>query len=274
MTETVLEPLGVEITDLDATELDETGIARLRTLLAEHGVVVMSGQHLDDDEFSAFLYAFGDLMPSIGETPVEGHDELNVISNVGRSTPPRSTFHVDTSYLQHPPAYTALRTVTLPTAGGETLFSNQYRAFDTLPDADRERLTGRTMEHVVTGVELGPQDEGSAWHPLFRPHPLTGRVALFLTTATRCAQISGLDESEKSKTVDRLLAHSTGPENVYRHQWSVDDLVIWDNACVLHKADHRGVVGDRVMHRGMVANYGPYRVIDFSARRRSRSTMP
>lgn len=257
MTETVLEPVGVEITGLDVTALEENGVARLRALLAEHGVAVLPGQHLDEDEFSTFLLAFGELMPSIGETPVDGHDELNVISNIGRSTPPRSTFHVDTSYLQQPPAYTALRTVTLPTAGGETLFSNQDRAFDTLGDADRERLTGRSMEHVVTGVELGPHDETSAWHPLFRPHPVTERIALFLTTATRCAQISGLDEWEKSETVDRLLAHSTAAENIYRHRWSVDDLVIWDNACVLHKADHRGVVGDRVMHRGMVAGYGP-----------------
>lgn len=257
MTETVLAPFGVQVDGLDAIELDETGVARLRTLLAEHGVLVLPGQGLDDDEFSTFLQAFGDLMPSIGETPVDGHEELNVISNVGRNRPARSTFHVDTSYLQQPPAYTALRAVIVPAAGGETLFSNQYLAFDTLPAAERERLTGRTMEHVVTGVDLGPHDESSAWHPLFRPHPLTGRIALFLTTASRCARIRGLGEAEKSETVDRLLAHSTAPGNVYRHRWSMDDLVIWDNACVLHKADHQGVIGDRVMHRGMVAGYGP-----------------
>ena len=71
-----------------------------------------------------------------------GFPDLNVVSNVGRTTPPRSVFHVDTSYVRTPPAYTALRAVQIPQRGGETLFTNQYRAFDTLPADVRERLDG------------------------------------------------------------------------------------------------------------------------------------
>ena len=186
---------------------------------------------------------------------LDGHPELNVVSNVGRSSPPRSQFHVDTSYVSDPPAYTALRAVTIPEAGGETLFSNQYRAYRTLPDGLRRRLEGRRITHVVTGLELGDDAETSAEHPVFRPHPVTGEVALYMSTPARCAAISGLDDAEAHQLVDRLLTHSTRPDNLYRHAWSPGDVVMWDNACVLHRADHSGAVGDRVMHRGMVARY-------------------
>ncbi|MDQ2756164.1 MAG: TauD/TfdA family dioxygenase [Actinomycetota bacterium] len=256
-TETVMQPLGVRVTDIDLAAVTSADVSRLRSLLARHGVVVLPDQQVDDTAFVQFLTSFGELVPPIGETPVDGFPDLNVISNVGRTTPPRSTFHVDTSYVSCPPAYTALRAVLIPAAGGETLFSNQFRACDTLPLQLRERVEGRTIEHVVTGVELGPDDESAAHHPVLRPHPLSGRTALYLTTASRCAGVSGIDDPEARELVDALIAHSTRPDNVYRHAWSPGDVVMWDNGCVLHRADHAGVVGDRVMHRGMVAGYGP-----------------
>jgi taurine dioxygenase len=190
-----------------------------------------------------------------GEAHAPGHPDLNVVSNVGRTTPPKSTWHVDTSYLAAPPAYTALRAVEIPEVGGETLFSNQHRAYETLPADLRERLKGRSIKHVVTGVTLEDGDEAEAWHPVFRPHPLTGRIGLFLTTPARCAAISGLPDEEVEPTVAALFEHSVAPDNVLAHAWSPGDVVLWDNACVLHRADHSGVVGDRVMHRGMVASH-------------------
>ena len=166
-----------------------------------------------------------------------------------------SNFHVDTSYVARPPAYTALRAVQIPSRGGATQFANQYRALATLPDDVRERVSGRSITHVVTGVELGPGEESSAEHPIVRPHPVTGRESLYLTSPKRCAAVSGLDEEESRELVAHLLEHSTRPDNVLDHAWAADDVVIWDNACVLHRADHSGVEGDRVMHRGMVAGY-------------------
>ena len=74
-----------------------------------------------------------------------GLADLNVVSNVGRTTPPRSVFHVDTSYVARPPAYTALRAVRIPERGGETLFTDQYRAYETLPGDIRTHLAGRTI---------------------------------------------------------------------------------------------------------------------------------
>lgn len=257
MRHTVLSPFGARIDDADIATLTAQDVEDLRTLLAEHGFVVFADQRTDDSGFVGFLRSLGPLTFTKGETPVDGHPDLNVVSNVGRDTPPKSNFHVDTSYVAEPPAYTALRVVTLPEHGGATLFTNQFHAFDTLPDATRRRLDGRVVTHIATGVELGPDDEMAADHPLFRPHPLTERTALYLSTAGRCAAISGMDADEAAETVAELLAHSTREEVTYRHEWSAGDVVIWDNSVVLHRADHSDVQGDRVLHRGMVATHAP-----------------
>ncbi|MEP6563410.1 MAG: TauD/TfdA family dioxygenase [Nakamurella sp.] len=232
MQHNALDPIGVEVTDLNLTDVSVSALRELRHLLAEHGVVVLPNQRIDDPAFIAFLRLFGHLTFSEGETPVAGFPDLNVISNVGRSTPPRSVFHVDTSYVRQPPAYTALRAVDIPVEGGETLFTNQYQAYQTLPREIREELAGRTIRHVMTG-----------------------RTALYLSTPDRCVAISGMDDEQGREMIDFLYRHSTAEDNTYRHSWSANDVVMWDNGCVMHRADHAGVVGDRVMHRGMVSDY-------------------
>jgi len=255
MNQTVLSPVGVTVTGLPLGDVDAAAAADLRLLLADHGVLVMPGQEADDAGFVAFLRQFGDLTFTQGETPVTGFGDLNVISNAGRSRPPRSVFHVDTSYVRRPPAYTALRAVTIPARGGETLFTNQYRAYETLPAEVRATLAGRTIRHVVTGLELSRDDETAAEHPVFRRHPISGRTSLYLSTPERCVSISGLGDAQARDTIAFLYAHSTAAANTYRHTWSPGDVVMWDNGCVLHRADHADVAGDRVMHRGMVTAY-------------------
>lgn len=254
MDHVVMEPIGAQVTGLSLLEIDPGQVAELKALLADHGVLVFKGQDVvDDAAFVAFLEQFGELTFTKGETAAAGFPDLNVVSNVGRTTPPRSTFHVDTSYVRHPPAYTALRAVEIPASGGETLFTNQYRALETLPPDVSVKLEGRTIRHVVTGLEMSEEDETAAEHPVFRPHPITGRTALYISTPKRCAAISGLEPAEAEALIDFLFAHSTTEENTYRHAWSPGDVVMWDNACVLHRGDHAEVRGDRVMHRGMVA---------------------
>jgi taurine dioxygenase len=249
----VLDPIGAEVTDLSVSGLGGETAAQLRDLLAYHGVLVLRGQTADDRRFVEFLRSFGELAFTKGETPVPGSADLNLVTNEGRTTPPRSTFHVDTSYVRQPPAYTALRAVKIPEQGGETLFSNQYRAYETLPDDVRDTLRGRTITHVVTGVQLDDGDEHAAEHPVFARHPITGRTALYMSTPSRCASISGMSDAQAKEMVAFLFEHSTHEDNLYRHSWSSGDIVMWDNRCVLHRADHARVVGHRVMHRGMVA---------------------
>jgi taurine dioxygenase len=251
----ILSVVGVAVTGLPLDDADAGTAAELRRLLAEYGVLVMPGQQVDDTGFIAFLKQFGDLMFTAGETPVPGFPDLNVISNVGRKTPPRSVFHVDTSYVRRPPAYTALRAVTIPAQGGETVFTNQYRAYETLPGEVRATLAGRTIRHVVTGLNTGAGEETAAEHPVFRRHPVSGRTSLYISTPERCVSISDMDDAQARDMIAFLYAHSTAAANTHQHAWSPGDVVMWDNGCVLHRADHAAVAGDRVMHRGMVSAY-------------------
>ena len=248
------QPIGAIVTGVDLSgPVDHEA---LRDALADHGVLAFPDQHLDDDAFVAFLEGFGELAYTAGEDPVPGRTDLNVVTNVGRERIPVSNWHVDTAYVASPPAYTSLRAVEVPAEGGQTLFSDQYRAWATLPDDLRAMVGDRTMTHVVTGVDPGDGAETEADHPIVRSHPRTGRPALLLDAPARCAHVSGLDDDAARDLVTALLAHSTRDDNVWRHSWRPGDVVIWDNAAVLHRADHSGTVGDRTFHRGMVSAAG------------------
>lgn len=251
---TTLKPLGAVVSGLPVDTLDDRVVQELRLLLARHGVVVLPGQMTGDDAFLRFLRSFGETMFTAGETPVPGFPDLNLVSNVGRDRPPRSTFHTDTSYVRNPPSYTALRAVKLPSHGGHTLFTDQYAAYRSLPGEVRGRLAGRTITHMVTGVDHDAGQEREAVHPVFLIHPVSGRTALYLSAPQRCVAVSGMSPEQAAETVAFLFRHSTRADNVYRHIWSEGDVVMWDNRCVLHRADHSEVIGDRVMHRGMVAD--------------------
>jgi taurine dioxygenase len=249
-----LAPFGAEITGMNISSVGEDRIFYLKDLLANQGVVVLRGQWIEDDEFVRFLKRLGSLMFTIGEQPVPHQPWLSLVSNVGRDRPPRSVFHTDTSYVAQPPAYTALKAVSLPESGGETLFSNQYRAFETLPTSVKEKLSNATVLHAASGVKLDDNQESEAWHPLFRRHPISGKTALFLSTPERCRVIQGLSVEESQRSIRLLYQHAIRPHRLYRHCWQNGDIVIWDNRCTMHRADHSDVVGDRVLHRGLVAS--------------------
>ncbi|MEE8601387.1 TauD/TfdA dioxygenase family protein [Euzebya tangerina] len=260
---TPMDPFGVRIAvarddgiPQSLSQLAEEEIDQLRDLLADHGVLVMHDPDLDDQGFATLLRRFGPLIFTAGEAPVPHEPSLNVISNVGRERPPVSRWHTDTSYVSSPPSYTALRAIRVPEQGGETLFSDQAVALDTLDQELSAAVVGRTITHVVTGVDPGEEQERQAVHPIVRPHPRTGRPALYLSTRDRCASVSGLSADAGRGLVDRLLTHATQDHTVLRHRWMPGDVVMWDNARVLHRGDHSDVVGDRVFHRGMVGAQG------------------
>lgn len=249
-----LSPFGTEITGLQISDAGEDDISALKQLLAVNGVVIIRNQSIDDAEFVSFLKRLGALMFTAGEKPVPHQPWLNLVSNVGRDRAPRSVFHTDTSYVAKPPAYTALKAISLPECGGETLFSNQYYAFETLPTQVKEKLSSAAVLHVASGVTLDTDQESQAWHPLFQQHPVSGKIALFLSTPERCRVIQGLNEEESKRAIRLLYQHSIRPRRLYRHRWQNGDIVIWDNRCTMHRADHSNVVGDRVLHRGLVAS--------------------
>jgi taurine dioxygenase len=247
----LLSPFGIEVSGIKIVNLNDQAVDQLKYWLAHHGFIVLRHQSVDDADFVGFLNRLGPLTLTMGETPVSHQPLLNVVSNVGRTRSPRSVFHTDTSYVSQPPAFTALRAVTIPASGGETVFSDQYRAYETLPQRVKAHLADAEILHVVSGVALAPGQANQSWHRLFRRHPISDRLALFLSTPERCQAISGMAAAGE-RIIRLLYRHSIRHHRLYRHQWQPDDIVIWDNRCTMHRADHSKVVGDRVLHRGLV----------------------
>jgi taurine dioxygenase len=103
-----LSPFGIELHGVEITKLQAEDIDTLKNALADNGFVIFRQQSANDADFASFLDRLGQLTFTIGETPVAHRPELNVVSNIGRTTPPRSVFHTDTSYIAQPPAYTGL----------------------------------------------------------------------------------------------------------------------------------------------------------------------
>ncbi len=247
-----LRPLGVEIGEAVIQGFGGVEISRLKSLLAAYGVAVFRRQTISDEDFVTFLRRLGTMTFTVGEKSVDHEPMLNIVSNVGRTTKPRSVFHIDTSYVSNPPAYTALRAVQLPESGGETLFTCQYAAYDSLPSDFKHGLQNLKVLHAATGVNLSNDDETEAWHPLVSRHPRSGRQALYLSTPQRCIRVSPIDKERGRRLIDFLYRHSIRARNIYRHVWQPQDVVIWDNRCTMHRADHSQVEGDRILHRGLV----------------------
>ncbi|MEM6328999.1 MAG: TauD/TfdA family dioxygenase [Planctomycetota bacterium] len=251
-----LAPFGFELQGHDLAELSDAGVAQLRRTLAAAGVVVARGQAMDDAGFAQLLSRLGPSMTTTGETPVPGRPTLNVVTNVGRTRRPRSVYHSDTSYAARPPAFTALRAVTVPKQGGETLFVCQYDALRHLPPPVRRAIEGVRVLHRASGIALGAELTKS-WHPMVRLNPDSGRPALFLSTPARCVALPGVPAPRARRLLRLLYHHSTRRGPVYRHRWRAGDVVLWDNRCTLHRADHSAVDGDRTLHRGMVRGETP-----------------
>lgn len=247
-----LSPFGIEASQVSITDLKDKDIDSLKNALANYGFVVFRKQSVSDADFVAFLNQLGQVTFTVGETPVLHQPALNIVSNIGRACPPKSVFHTDTSYVSQPPAFTALRALTVPSVGGETLFSDQYRAYETLPRSVKEKFADAKVLHVVSGLILDEDQERQSWHPLFSRHPISGRLALFLSTPERCQAISGTASEDAHRMIRLLYRHSIRNYRIYWHKWQLGDIVIWDNRCTMHRADHSKVVGDRVLHRGLV----------------------
>jgi len=253
----IKKPVGAEIRELHLDEVTEAEVEDLKMLLAKHGVLIFRNQYLSDRQFVAFMTQLGPLTFTVGETPVSDEPDLNIVSNVGRTTRPKSSFHIDSSYFAKPPAYTALRAVTIPNQGGETLFTNQYWSYETLPPDVKRKLSGRTFRHVVTGLDLSDHEnaETAYDHPVFFLHPISQKKSIYMSTPQRCVSVSGMNASASKQFIRTCYEHSIQKQNIYRHRWQAGDVVIWDNGCTLHRADHSNVAGDRVLHRAMSLGY-------------------
>ena len=256
---------GVETHDADLTRLDDATFNTLwEAWLAKH-VLVVRGQTLTPVQFHEFAKRFGAPEPHvIDQFHHPAIPDILILSNVKRGgktggktdgkpvglQDAGTYFHTDYSYLAVPARCTTLYSISVPAVGGETRFVNQTAAYDDL-SADMKRtiapLIGRhrygnrddldITSRTVASVLNEEQDKKMQWvrHRIARPHPLTGKKALYSVSGSSFG-IEGMPDKEAVELLDQLKQHATRPRYEYALKYGVGDVVVWDNAALLHAA--------------------------------------
>lgn len=247
-------------------------VAEIRAAWLRHQVVAFPDQFLEISDIERFASVIG---PS-GVDPyfesIPGHPHVAQVKREADETTQifAETWHSDWSFLERPPAATVLYGNVIPAVGGDTLFANQYAAWDALSDSMKAFLQNKQGVHSARrgysreGM-YGEKDKGRSMairysdsamstqlHPIARTHPETGRTALFVSMGYTIG-IDGATEAEATAVLTELFAHQIRPEFIYRHRWSQGMLVMWDNRCVLHAATGGYQGRQRVLHRITVA---------------------
>lgn len=265
--------MGVDVEGLDLSQpLDDAQFHAVRELLHRHHVLAFRRQALAPRQFHAFASRFGPPEPHVLDQ--YHHPEIAdilILSNVVKDGKPLGLadggtyWHSDYSYLPIPARATVLYSVEVPKVGGDTLFADQELAYEELPESMKKRIAGMTTFNVYGNrddLDLSsrtsappPTEEQKAKrgatllrHPLVRRHPYSGRQALYAVSGTSYA-IEGMPADEGLALLRELAAHSTQPK--YRHsvRYGVGDVVVWDNASVLHSATLTDPAHPRTLYR-------------------------
>jgi len=233
--------------------------------LLENLVIFFRDQHISPDQQIAFGKRFGELHIHPFIPNLEGHKEiiqLKVASGAQEGLRLANSWHEDLSYTYDPPLAAILRAVRVPSRGGDTMWVNLYKAYDTLSDKMKEIVEDLSAWHDVTKTyrrqEL--QREGGAaqyWstfqktppalHPLVKTHPETGKKLLYVSELTT-TYIEGLHEPESDALLQMLFKHLDWKELHCRFYWENDSIAMWDNRCTAHYAV-RDYTEPREMHR-------------------------
>lgn len=251
---------GLEARDVDVSRpLSDTEFDDIANTFFAAQVLVLRDQQLTPQQYVAFARRFGPPEPHVIDQyhhPIDSN--ILILSNRKDKTDGRamgladagSYFHTDYSYLQVPARATMLYSIEVPKVGGNTLFANQYAAYDELPDTMKRRVASLVAVHhygnrkvadEMSRVAASPlTDEQKAkmpliTHPLVRPHPVTGRKALYAVSGSSYG-IVGMPDNEAVALLDELAAHATQPKYQLSYPYQVGDVVIWDNASLLHSA--------------------------------------
>lgn len=263
--------LGAEVGGVDiARDLEDEVIAEIRQALLDHLVIFFRNQKLAPSQLLAFARRFGQPM----EYPqLKGLPECPLVTPVIKLEHERVNFggvwHSDTAYLERPPIASMLYAVEIPPYGGDTLFANQYLAYETLSEGLKHTLEGLVGINASTKADASMtredrlRDAGTALkvlvaeHPVVRTHPETGRKALYVNIG-HTTQIKGWTEQESRPLLDYLFGHQVRPEFSCRLRWEPGSLAFWDNRCAQHNPvnDYQGF--RRVMHRVTLAGDKPY----------------
>ncbi|MFS8197173.1 TauD/TfdA dioxygenase family protein [Streptomyces sp. CWNU-52B] len=246
----VTAKIGARISGVDlAAPLDAETVTALRAALDEHKALVFDDVDLDDEGQQAFARHFGDLTTAHPTVPaVDGAPNvLPVDSERGRAA---NNWHTDVTFVLNPPQASTLRSITVPPYGGETLIASSAAAYRGLPEPLRLLADTLWAEHTNDYDYAVPEEEVDerlaahraqftsikyrTVHPVVRVHPLTGERGLFIGGFAQ--RIAGLSVSESRKVLDLLQSYVVRPENVLRHRWSPNQLVLFDNRITQHYA--------------------------------------
>lgn len=262
---TALTPaIGVEIRGLDLSrELSDEAVGRLRAVWLEHLVVFIKGQELTPAQQLAFARRLGvpDHYPFL--TGLTGYPEITeVLKREDETINFGGLWHTDTTYQTCPPMATMLYAKELPAAGGDTLFANQYLAWETLSAGLRQTLSSvqaiasagkqavaatRVPRMAEQGTGRQP-DQLQAVHPVARRHPETGRTSLFINPA-HTVGFKNWTQAESEPLLNYLFAWQTREALCCRFRWEPGDLALWDNRCTLHFPINDYPGHRRLMHR-------------------------
>jgi len=262
-------PCGAVVHGIDLRQpLPPDTVARLRQAWLQHQVLAFPGQDLSLDElerFAATIGPFG-VDPYFGS--VSGHPHIAQVRRDADETTKifAETWHSDWSFLAVPPQATLLYGNVIPPIGGDTLFANQYAAWDALAAGTQAELKDKLGIHsarrgYARDGMYGERDKGRSMaikfddsalatqtHPIARVHPETGRTALFVSPGYTIG-IEGMDERDAQPLLTELFRHQVRDDFVYRHRWSAGMLVLWDNRCVVHAATGGYDGHARLLHR-------------------------
>lgn len=245
--------LGARADGLDlARPLDDKAMAQLRQAFLEHLVLLFSDQgHLTPAQQLAFARRWGEVM--LTPAPDRQHSdcpEILVLDTHGEK-PVTDKWHADITMEPEPPLGSFLLARVVP-IGGDTIFANQYLAYDALSDGMTQALAGLRAWHTgdvfARQGNYDPARFPRSLHPVVRTHPETGRKALFVNRVyTTC--LEGWSEAESKGLLDYLCNHAVQPNFTFRHQWRAGDLLMWDNCCLQQFAVADYGSQRRTMHR-------------------------
>ncbi len=253
--------LGAEVRGLDLRrELEADTVRMLRAAFLDHSVLFFRGQVISQRDLVRFTRYFGDPVPHVRPQPDRPIKEIFVISNVTEDGKPIGAlgseeipFHSDLSYLPEPGTISLLYAIEIPERGGETMWANGYAAYEAL-DPDLKQNIDRlhaVHRHPIDALNT-PEP---TLHPVVRTHPETGRKVIYVSPHLT-HHIADLARKEGKVLLEELIAHATDGRFVWKHQWRVGDLVMWDNRCTMHRRTPFDDRQRRVMWRTQVFGAG------------------
>lgn len=270
--------LGAEIEGVDlARGVDEETMSEIRAALLEHLVLFFRHQRLTPGQQLAFARRWGEIHL---HPYMQGMDDYPEILEIKKTPADKKNFggewHSDQMFTAKPAMATILYAREVPSAGGDTLFTNQYLAYETLSDGFKRTL--QTLRAVSRGdhfkghgglsrrdyyadtLAMKVRDPGDVQtisaHPLVRTHPETSRLSLYIGGHVFC--IEGWNEEESEPLIDFLMQHATRPEFTCRFRWQTGSLAIWDNRCTQHFAINDYPAETRIMHRITICGDVPF----------------